>query len=293
MKGTWQTPLTPLTPFKINRTTEGSTKIAQSKLQGSLQDTYPFWTSLDVQDISKLGFSYPPIRSGKEGVESANRFINEHYAWFQPRGTGVLNKDGIDQNLPVDMSKVQALPMLVDGKWVPDLTKMAIDGDPMITIDNLYSTPTTSLSSSSSSSSATQLGPTNPSNTSNPTGSGSSTEHKSDVQGSSSAVIPGTVTTKSHGELSPEPEAVAAVAPILKSASQKSRTPVSQGTAKVSTLTKPSASTDQVKAARGTVHFASAAAEKLQRPLPQNVSKPSSTSKNGPKGGQTRISDEE
>jgi len=107
VRGTIETPLTPLTPFKIDRETDGV--VAKSSFMGisTTQTRNPFWTSDDVRDFDNLRYRYPPLVRGStnelasakakreaDNAKNANIYINTHYAWLQPVVGGVRDATG-------------------------------------------------------------------------------------------------------------------------------------------------------------------------------------------------------
>ena len=108
--------MTPLTPFKIDRDYDGAAVNRKNERQ--------FWTSLDCEDISRLGYTYDqliptptaaeiasqPIVSGNiilANMNYANSYINKNFAWFQP-----IDDDGHVKDPSFSKSVAEAIPRL-------------------------------------------------------------------------------------------------------------------------------------------------------------------------------------
>ncbi|KAF2839440.1 Di-copper centre-containing protein [Patellaria atrata CBS 101060] len=115
--GTYQTPQTPLIPFRRKPPT-----IGQNHAQKNT-----FWNTDDIRDHSTLGYQYNPIptdMSPNERSREATRDININLAWYKARPTA-LDGPFVD---PVPMDKVKAFlswPPRIDDRtdqnplWTP------------------------------------------------------------------------------------------------------------------------------------------------------------------------------
>jgi hypothetical protein len=144
--------LTPLTPFKIDRRYDGAAVNQKSQRQ--------FWTSLDCEDIGRLGYTYDqliPTSKAAENKETgqiilaninfANIYINDNFAWFQP-----TNKDGGVVDASFSEIAAQAIPKLYNLEIftekppnidVPIATLVGTPAPAQATLRQLYATGAT------------------------------------------------------------------------------------------------------------------------------------------------------
>lgn len=132
-----ETSRTPLTPFRINRETDGVVPDIFGYHSPDNQGYYPFWTSDDARNIELLGYGYYPLKlaaptkkevvdASRQGAnkDAANSYINARYLWFQPRTPPLTDPVTVRnakkaKNRIKDMSKVKAL-------WRLDSARMPI-----------------------------------------------------------------------------------------------------------------------------------------------------------------------